>query len=77
MAFGLQWNIRLKPVKSQIACFCGKSPVCNCNGQTASNPSAATFVVIESKLLLQAVVEGFILRLMTFWMFYAVAETKC
>jgi len=30
MAYGLQWDIRFNPAKSQIACFGGKSPVCDC-----------------------------------------------
>lgn len=30
MAYGLQWNIRFNPVKSQIACFGGKSPGSDC-----------------------------------------------
>jgi len=30
MAFGLQWDIRFNFVKSQIACFGSKSPVCDC-----------------------------------------------
>ena len=30
MAYGLQWDIRFNPAKSQIACFGSKSPVCDC-----------------------------------------------
>jgi len=30
MAFGLQWDIRFNFVKSQIACFDTKAPVCDC-----------------------------------------------
>jgi len=29
-AFGLQWDIRFNPVKSQIACFGSKFLVCDC-----------------------------------------------
>ena len=30
MAYGLQWDIRFNPAKSQIVCFGSKSPVCGC-----------------------------------------------
>jgi len=30
MAFGLHWDNRFNPVKSQIACLGSKSPVCDC-----------------------------------------------
>jgi len=36
------------------------------NGQTTSNTLAATFVVVESKLILQAMLECFMVRLIIF-----------
>jgi len=30
MAYGLQWDIHFNPIKSQLACFGGKYPDCDC-----------------------------------------------